>query len=103
MSERQPLPNHIDRIYIEHNHGHLTLADVTVVPIPFEHTFYGKVHRGFHHELVGTVVSGGETARLFHHTSHTAYPVGTRKKTFIHHEPYQLEDGSWRVSECFCG
>lgn len=85
------------QLTIEHNHGHLTLADVTVTEV--ESCGYKFKNAR------GTVVDGGVTNRLFHATSYTPYPVGQPMDRAIYGTPRCVDEAKdhWYISQVFCG
>jgi hypothetical protein len=90
------------KLYIETNHGHVTLVDAEVKREP--RTWGDRT--GTYCVAVGTVESSSETSRLFHATStREVYQKGTRVEYPIYREPYCMdqEADSWRVSTVTCG
>lgn len=77
------------KLTIEHNHGVLVLADVTLD------------EEGV---ATGTVISGHVTSRLFTatHTRHEE-PGQVKQYPLYGRKPYETAPGEYRVSCCFCG
>lgn len=91
-------------LYIRTNHGHIELANVTVV----KEYDYDESRRGggkFHGMVVeGTIVGGAETSRLFSATSTKVFPVGKSMKVDLYgKKPWHREPGRWEVSLECCG
>jgi hypothetical protein len=89
---------------IEHNHGVLVLQDVTFETYTRPKTDWSTESAG--RVAVGTVVSGGQTSRLFHATSYTPFKVGSTMKYDLYgREPYcsNRETDEWYVSCVSCG
>ena len=94
----------VKKLTIEHNHGHLTLTDVTFETYTHDTTAHGG-SKYIGRTAIGTVESGGETSRLFWATSTTKYPVGKIMRYEIYgREPYCVnrEKDEWRVSCVSC-
>lgn len=90
----------MERIIIEHNHGHIALCDAEMTP--YEYTNQFGTHQC--NIVKGTVESGYSTNRLFHATSTTHEKVGEVKEVDIWgRKPYKCADGTWRVSIVTCG
>lgn len=92
------LPTTLPVLHIQHNHGGITLRDVTLVPDT------GKGREGCRFAL-GTVVNGGTTSRLFQH-SVTRYETPGEEKTVDiwnrHIYPVWNQEGHYRVDLSFC-
>lgn len=90
------------RLYIETNHGHVTLVDVTIKHVP---RTWGD-RQGTYVVAEGAVESSSETSRLFHVSStREVYAKGGLVEYPIYREPYRssLADDEWRVSTVTCG
>ena len=93
-------------LHIQHNHGTITLRDVTVEASERENTVNGQVHRYTGRTVTGTPVSGGWTSRLFTATSFRevdktqpyTQDVWSRLIT-----PLDGKDGEFMVDICTCG
>ena len=99
----------LETLKITHNHGVITMRDVTLTierraqTNPYWVRMSGPTFTAY--RVVGTPVSGGWTSRLFTATSFT--PVDTTKPMewdLGTSEPlYNNRDGAWHVDVCFCG
>lgn len=90
------------QLFIETNHGHITLQDVTIEQ---RERNWGD-RTGTYAVAIGTVESSAETSRLFHCTStREAYPKGSRIAYAIYRQPYCTDKAldCWRVSVVSCG
>ncbi len=99
----------LETLKITHNHGVITMRDVTLTSAEKERTDpYWRQKEGptfTVYRAVGTPISGGYTNRLFTATSFT--PADTTKPMEWNlgaREPWFDErDGAWHVDVCFCG
>lgn len=89
-------------LYIETNHGHIKLADVTLSRLP---RTWGDC-KGTYVVARGTVVSSGCDRHRFWATStREVYPVGSVQDVAVWREPYCCDPAAdaWRVSTVTCG
>lgn len=115
MNAKQQFPAVFPRITIKHNHGVCILENAVLEAYEWESNWPGhgrEVHKC--NRLRGTCVGGGETSRLLHATSHTAYPRNVERVENIYgRTPYLMKgytakDGTvhadeWYVDNCTCG
>lgn len=100
------------RVAITHNHGRLVLDNVRVEEFAWgDGTTYDRVEKRIvpvrdriGKRLVGTVVSGHSTSRLFH-ASHTTHDTpGVEMSYDIYGRQIRQEaDGTFSVDCTFCG
>lgn len=86
----------LSQLTICHNHGQYVIKDVELIPQGpgREHCFTAR----------GTVVSGGQTSRLFHATSFRPEPVGeVREYDIWNRRIHDNRDGTHYVDICTCG
>lgn len=86
----------LETLKIIHNHGFLLLRDVELQPYTYKRD--GKELTW--HVAEGTVVDGGETARLFHATSHTEYPKGKKKRWDLYGHASDIRNDVVNVQSC---
>lgn len=84
----------LQQLTICHNHGRYVIKDVELIPQDREGCFTAR----------GTVVSGGQTSRLFHATSFRPEPVGeVREYDIWSRRIHANGDGTHYVDICTCG
>ena len=104
-------------ITIQHNHGHLKLANAHIREekqhrVSQYHALrpdgtYGTIYSDQYdicRYAVGTVVSGGVMNRLFHASSYQPFEVGSIKEWPLYgRTPIERKPGEFKVDCCFCG